>query len=226
MTLAPLPNWDSAASLATFHTGLYRGVIQGREMQKCADDLDRYKQIIDETDPDVIVEVGTRYGGSAVWFQTNSNAQVITVDRDFSQMTYEQCTELGRRGIVGIEGDSTDPATVAKVRRAIAEATVVSNPSVMVSLDGDHHSSTVWAEIQQYGMLVTSGCYLVVEDACFDLWEGEDSRRGGRNIPEVGGTLQALRLAGMEAHPWWVRDTGVEGRTPVSHSPCGWWVRK
>lgn len=220
MTLAPLPNWDSAASLATFHTGLYRGVIQGREMQKCADDLDRYQQIIDETDPDVIVEVGTRYGGSAVWFQTNSNAQVITVDRDFSQMNPAQFAELGRRGIIAISGDSTDPATVAQVRQAIQ------GTSVMVSLDGDHHSPTVWAEIQQYGMLVTPGQYLVVEDACFDLWEGEDSRRGGRNIPEVGGTLQALRLAGMEAHPWWERDTGVEGRTPVSHSPCGWWVRK
>jgi cephalosporin hydroxylase len=220
--LAPLPNWDSAASLATFHTGLYRGVIQGREMQKCADDLDRYQQILNETDPDVIVEIGTRYGGSAVWFHTQSNAKVITVDITMDQMTPEQFHALSRRGVTAICGHSTDPHTIAQVRQAIADS---GGRTVMVSLDGDHHSPTVWAEIQAYGAMVTSGQYLVAEDACFDLWEGEDSRRGGRSIPEVGGTLKALQLAGMVQHPWWVRDTGVEGRTSISHSPCGWWVR-
>jgi cephalosporin hydroxylase len=106
----------------------------------------------------------------------------------------------------------------------------------MVSLDSDHHSAHVQAEIDLLGrQFVTPGCYLVVEDGCFDLFARDGqidrARVGGSRIPEFGGPLDAIerQLGGdlpnpMTADLFW-RDESVEALSPVSHSPCGWWRR-
>jgi cephalosporin hydroxylase len=61
--------------------------------------------------------------------------------------------------VVLIEGPSTEPATLAKVKREIP-----SGASVMVVLDSDHSREHVLTELRNYGPLVTTGCYLVVAD--------------------------------------------------------------
>jgi hypothetical protein len=58
------------------------------------------------------------------------------------------------------------------------------------------------------------------------MWEGEDSRRGGRMIPELGGTLKALNLARLDVDPRYRRDEAIEAWTDISHSPCGWWEKR
>lgn len=222
--LSPLESWRSDWTLKTFYTGLYMGNLRGRTMQKCADDLERYDELINDTEPDVVVETGTRYGGSAMWFRDRVQ-MVVSVDLEPS-MT-QAMIDQHEPNTYFVQGDSTDPAIVAQVRRLIErEGTKIGRtPRVLVSLDSDHHAQHVFEEIVQYGQLVTRGCHLVVEDACFDMWTGEDSRRGGRGIPERGGPLKAMRLAGLEADPRWKRDEAIEAWTETSHSPCGWWER-
>lgn len=214
--LQPLDNWRSDQTLQTFHTGLYMGVLRGRTMQKCADDLDRYNELIEDTQPEVVIETGTRYGGSAMWFRDRVD-MVVSIDFD-AQMTQMMLDEHARNTWF-IRGDSKDPAIVSQVRE------LVKGKRVMVSLDSDHHANHVWQEITSYGPLVSKGCHLVVEDACFDMWTSEDARRGGRRIPEEGGPLKAMRLAGLEVDPRYKRDVEIEGWTQISHSPCGWWER-
>lgn len=212
--LTPLPSWSSKESLQTFHTGLYMGNLRGRTMQKCSDDLARYEEIINDTEPEVVVETGTRYGGSAMWFRDRV-PMVISVD--FEPQMSQAMLDEHEKNTWFIKGDSKDPGIVSQVKKLIGDR------RVMVSLDSDHHANHVWQEITLYGPLVTRGCFLVVEDACFDMWTGEDARRGGRRIPEEGGPLKAMRLAGLEVDPRWKRDTEIEEWTPISHSPCGWW---
>jgi cephalosporin hydroxylase len=72
--------------------------------------------------------------------------------------------------------------------------------------------------------MVSSGCYLVVEDGIADLGGEEVGRRCGNQIPQIGGPLVAIQeeLIGAEG---WYRDRSIEDLTPVSHHPAGWWVR-
>jgi cephalosporin hydroxylase len=216
--IGPLPGWDSEETARTFHNGLYMGLVQGRTMQKCADDLERYKELIEDTEVDVVVETGTRYGGSALWFNLQG-VQVISIDTEPQVTKVSRRADTERGEIQYITGNSTDPAVVSRVRQLTA------GRRTLVSLDSDHHAPHVFDEIQAYGPLVTRGCHLVVEDACFDLWEGEDSRRGGRRIPEIGGALKAINLAALDRDPRFKRDEAIEAWTPISHSPCGWWER-
>lgn len=217
LTVKPLESWNSDATRATFHTNLYHTVFDGRTMQKSADDLDRYTEIIGATQPDVVVETGCRYGGSALWFHRIFGVEVISVDIAFQLPTRHSYD--AHPGIKYLESSSIDPGVIVRIRE------LTEGKRVMVSLDSDHHANHVWQEIQMYGQLVTPGCHLVVEDACFDMWTGEDSRRGGRRIPEEGGPLKAINLAGLDVDPRFRRDVQTEELTDISHSPCGWWQR-
>jgi hypothetical protein len=73
---------------------------------------------------------------------------------------------------------------------------------------------------------------MVVEDACFDLFHragmSDRARIGGSRIPEIGGALLAIEDHVLlpdfgELHGKFWRDEALEGRTPISHSPAGWW---
>jgi hypothetical protein len=102
---------------------------------------------------------------------------------------------------------------------------------VMVSLDSDHHSMHVQTEISLWAPLVSPGCYLVVEDGCFDMWPGARGGLGGKQIPRLGGPLDAMRKMGLGSplecpepslKRFW-RDEALEGMSRISHSPAGWW---
>lgn len=207
---------DVNASLQTFALGTYEQRLDGLTVWKLAADLDRYATIIAATRPDVVVETGTKFGGSARWFEHQS-LDVVTVDVDgeSSRRARQVCERT-----TWIVGDSTDPAVVDRVARLVA------GRRVMVSLDSEHAAPHVAAEIAAYGPLVTPGCYLVVEDGIFDLTRDRQvQRRGGTRIPAEGGPLQAIGdvLAG---DPAWERDEAVERMHLVSHHPAGWWVRR
>ncbi len=223
--LTPVPNWDLEATWATFQHGTFHGVIAGLEIQKSADDLERYRWLVDTSQPDIVIETGTRAGGSAVWFQRELGLQVISIDRS-PQFTrgVPQVTGLGKPGIKFILGDSADPAMMSQVLPDLR------GKRVMVSLDADHHSVHVQREIALWSEVVSPGCFLVVEDGCFDLFaragHGERARVGGSRIPEVGGALAAIERTlgpgGVYADSFW-RDESIEAITPVSHSPVGFW---
>lgn len=216
--IQPLDSWDPSETLLTFYRNTYACNYQGRTMQKCEDDQKRYKELVRQTQPQLVIEVGTRYGGSALWFSQECNLDVISIDVDPMLPTKSSYTMHPR--IQYVVGNSVDRSLIANVQA------MVQGRRTMVSLDGDHHANHVWEEIALYGALVSSGCDLVVEDGCFDMWTGEDARRGGRQIPEQGGPLKAVNLASLDRDLRWERDTEIEGLTSVSHSPAGWWRRR
>jgi cephalosporin hydroxylase len=217
--LMPLDSWSMEDTHDTFRKGTFHGVIKGVEIQKSADDLDRYEQIIGETQPDIIVETGTRAGGSAMWFAARG-LEVVSIDvaPQFTRGTPDVS------GVTFIRGSSINPAIVEHV------TAMLQGKRVMVTLDADHHSPHVQAEMSIWGPLVTPGCYMVVEDACFDLFHraGHDdwARIGGSRIPEVGGTLHAIETSGIADAPEWERDVAIEGMTGTSHSPVGYWRKR
>lgn len=216
--IRPVDTWDDEGTRASFHDGTFENWILGRKVQKHRDDLRRLIMGIGIAKPDLVIETGTRWGGSAGWFAEIGKCGVISIDIapqvGWTARNYDQA----HRGITYIEGSSIDPDVVTRVSK------LTHGKRVMVVLDSDHHSDHVAYEIDAYGPMVSRGSFLVVEDGCFDMWEGEDSRRGGRSIPEVGGPLKAIneKLVGQ---PAWARFIEIEHAYRISHSPCGWWQR-
>lgn len=221
--LEPLSSWDSEATWATFMGNDFHQFIGGQEAQKTKDDLDRYDRIIRASRPDVVIETGTRHGGSALWF-AGRGLEVITMD--LNPEGWRPSVDWAG-GITCLRGHSSTELPAESVDY-INDA--VAGKRVMVSLDSDHHAPHVDDEILSWGPYVTSGCYLVIEDACFDMWTGQRARLGGGEIPERGGPLKAINEIEERADnwltTWFERDETIEGMTPVSHSPVGWWRRR
>jgi cephalosporin hydroxylase len=136
----------------------------GRPVIQLPEDLLRVQELVYRLRPDVIVETGVAYGGSLVFYATLCRAlghgRVIGVDvevRPHNRAAIEAhpLSDL----ITLIEGSSTAPATLGRVREVIGAA-----PTVLVVLDSCHRKDHVLAELEAYAGLVRPGAYLIVTD--------------------------------------------------------------
>ncbi|MFT3807418.1 CmcI family methyltransferase [Arenimonas sp.] len=167
-----------------YYDGIRRGetwgntFFMGIKVEKCPMDLWLHQELIFASKPDVIVETGTRFGGSALWFASLCDlvgkGRVVTVDIDD--------TVSGRPvhpRITYVHGSSADSALVDSIRDQIG-----AGETVMVVLDSDHGAGHVLAELRLFAELVTPDSYLVVEDTNIN---------GHPVIPEFGpGPMEAL----------------------------------
>jgi cephalosporin hydroxylase len=205
-TGSPLPvHVDLEASLESLASNAH---VKPDGMLKLDEDLERYRQIIEATKPEVIVETGTRSGASARWF-AEQGVDVVTVD--------VTPVDPDSRHVTAITGDAKDPAIAAKV------AELVGGRRCMVSLDSDHSGPHVAEEIKLYGPLVSPGCYLVVEDGIFGY--ATRTLRHQHGLGEmVGSPLDAI-AEHLDGNPDWSRDVAIERLSPVTHHPAGFWIR-
>lgn len=186
------------------------------DILKTVDDLTRYDRIILGTEPEVIVETGTRNGASARWFSQNYGIDIVTID--INPLVPEPWV-LDSPKVTWIRGDSTDPEVVEKVTE------IVAGRRAMVSLDSDHSHQHVLKEMELYSPLVSKGCYMVVEDGIFRYASPEKWVRHSFGNPSLGTPLDAIEDF-MVAHLGeWERDTKVESVTDKTHHVAGWWKR-
>lgn len=124
---------------------------------KCPLDLWVYQEIINETKPDVILETGTAYGGSALFLASIcdlvNGGRIITID------VAAQSDRPQHQRIKYLSGSSTSEGVVADLDRMIK-----ADERVMVILDSDHRAEHVRKELEIYSRWVSLGCYLIVED--------------------------------------------------------------
>lgn len=199
------------------------------DLWKHIDDLRRYDHIIRETKPELIIETGTNTGASASWMGSAlpTRPKVITIDTDGTR--WNRASDYG---IVRIEGSSVDPAVVGRVREIVRNWDWRGARRVMVSLDSDHSAAHVRREIELYAPLVTSGCYLVVEDGIFSWLNDAQwykhgcADRDGNRIYD-GNPLDAISYWSQDLYEalGFQRDHGVEFAYPVTMNPAGWWRR-
>jgi cephalosporin hydroxylase len=133
----------------------------GVRAAKCPMDMWVYQEILWQTRPDLIIECGTAWGGSALFYASmfdllGTGGEIITIDIAGDDQVPDRPTHPRTTYLTG---SSTDADIVARVRERAASA-----DRVMVVLDSDHSYAHVAAEIAAYSSLVTPGCYLVVED--------------------------------------------------------------
>ena len=156
----------------------------GAQILKNPFDLWIYQEIIFDTKPAVIVECGTRHGGSALYFASMcdllGHGRVISIDveKGESRPVHPRITYL--------VGSSLSESTLRHIEKATAGRTT------MVSLDSDHRQAHVLAEMRVYGQYVTRGCYMVVEDT---------NLNGHPVLPNFGpGPLEAVEQFVQENH--------------------------
>jgi cephalosporin hydroxylase len=170
---------------------------RGIPIQSAPNDLFVLQEIVHERTPDVIIESGTAYGGSAIFYASHldESGLVITIDihglRDGCFGPQISSEEEGRgsggegRGsgrcrraqenslwsrVRPLRGRSDDPAILKEVKRVLRGWALVHGrePKVMLSLDGPHFCDDVLGEIAGLAPFVTSGQYAVVQDTKMD----------------------------------------------------------
>jgi cephalosporin hydroxylase len=126
-----------------------------------------YQEIIYKVKPDVIVEIGSYFGGSTLFFahmlDLIGKGVVISIDinRENFKVSHER--------IVSITGNSSSSEVVRQV------SNICHGKTVMVIQDGDHHKLQVLKDLRAYWSLVSLNSYLIVEDGIVDLFKPGDS---------------------------------------------------
>jgi cephalosporin hydroxylase len=166
----------------------------GTTIWKCPLDLWLYQEIIHRIRPDLIIETGTAFGGSAHYLGTLcdvvGNGQVVSVD------IAPQPDLPAHPRVRYITASSVDPAIVHELGELARSV-----KTVMVILDSDHSEAHVGAELAVYSPLVTVDSYLVVEDT---------NVNGHPAWADFGpGPMEAAN-AFLATHPEFVRDPDGE----------------
>lgn len=120
-------------------------------------DLWLYQEMIHEFRPDVIIEAGTKFGGSAYYFarlfDLIGHGQVITID------TTVQPDRPEHPRITYLTGSSTDPAIAESVDKLVGDG------KPLIVLDSDHSREHVLEELRLWSPRVPLGWHIVVEDS-------------------------------------------------------------
>jgi len=155
----------------------YEQTWLGVPVWQLPDDLVALQRIVFDAQPNWIVETGTKFGGSAIFFasllammgaEERSPGGVITVDICETPQAREIFTEkphrlasLVRQRLIG---DAKSPQILEAIR-----ATIAAEPGpVLVFLDDWHDSDHVHAELLAYSQLIAPGGFLIAADTTFE----------------------------------------------------------
>lgn len=212
---------DAAANsdaIAAFHRGWYASrqtwgmtSFEGIPVLKNPLDLWIVQEAIWELKPTLIIETGTAFGGSALFYgrcmDKNGPGAIISIDCDPALVLPKHDK------VAFVTGYSVDPKIVEAVT-AIAKT----HPRVMVILDSDHSKKNVLDELNAYADLVTPGHLLIVEDTNLNGRPVPQDWNGG---PGPGPAVDEW----LPQHPEFERELLGE-RYMLTMHPGGWLRRK
>jgi len=152
-------------------------------------DLLRLQQIVVEVKPKWIVETGTKFGGSAIFFSSllkllgREDGGVITADLTQYSEAVETFRSHPHAGLIrkAIVGDAASQAVLDQVEQAMRG---YEGPT-LVFLDDNHNAEHVFREMNLYAPLVTPGSYLIVADTVFEDLAGTPVGTATEKYPDV-----------------------------------------
>lgn len=164
--------WQDSKIIERYYVKKFYQVYQGHEgfprrwqdttwlgisALKLPTDLWIYQEILYNIKPDLIIETGTMYGGSALFLATIcdviKNGKIISIDIN-KKDSFPQHDRIQY-----ITGSSTDEKTVNQIKDLKKLDDVV-----LVILDSDHSKNHVLKEMEIYSKFVTKNSFLIVED--------------------------------------------------------------
>lgn len=147
----------------------YTFTWMGVPVVQLPEDMIRLQEVLWRVQPDVIIECGVAHGGGVIYYASLCKAmgkgRVIGVELEFRGDHKQNIeTHLLAPLITLVEGSSTDPAIVEKVRGMIAPG-----ETVLVILDSNHSKQHVADELEAYCDMVTPGSYIVATDGSMEF---------------------------------------------------------
>jgi cephalosporin hydroxylase len=182
---------------------------------KSPSDMWNYQEIIAEVRPSLIVEFGSAFGGSALYWagvlrQLGGPFKVLSVD-----ISHELLRPEARRDpdVLFVESSSVAPGVAEMIRQLRTD-----HPGkVFAILDSDHSRDHVLAEMKTLRPLLSTGDYLVVEDSLLN---------GHPVAPEWGpGPYEAIEAYEKEFPDDYTHDTARADKFGWSFSPYGFLIR-
>ena len=153
-----------------FHVAAYNAASEGRswggatymgiKTWKWPGDMQLYQELVWELKPNIIIETGTAYGGSALYFahllDATSRGKMVSVDVNPVSNNYPRHPRIAYLGGYS----STSNQVVDEVDHLYD----FHGSPTLVILDSDHAKDHVLAELKAYASFVPPGSWLVVED--------------------------------------------------------------
>lgn len=160
---------EKSYSLKAIHKGHYKMEYRGVPCQKCPFDYVLYQMIIQEVNPDLIIEIGTNQGGSTLYLadllQIKGKGQIHSIDIS------EKCTELvknhPRISLFNQGWESYDLSNTSSFER------------ILVIEDSSHHYQNTLDVMNCFKDLISVSSYLIVEDGIIDDLGWSKSYDGG-----------------------------------------------
>jgi len=201
--------YDEAPKGLTWGSTTYMGV----KVWKSPMDMWLYQELIATIQPALIIETGTAFGGSALFYahlmDQIGHGKVLSIDLNPVQKTYPRHPRISYLG-----GYSSTHLQAVKEAGLAAITAVQGRGAVMVVLDSNHAQKHVEQELRCYAQLVTPSSYLVVEDT---------NVNGHPVYPDHGpGPAEALETW-LPQHPEFAADARLPARMLFSMHT---WLRK
>lgn len=157
---------DQLSQVKNFHK-LYFNLLEkksglqiswlGHQTGKTPLDMWLYQEFIVKNKPDLIIETGTHWGGSAIFFATICNlinfGEVLSIDL-YPKEELPRCDNLSY-----IHGSSIDNIVKKKV-----EDICKKKSNILVILDSNHKKDHVLEELRFYSKFIPKGGLIIVED--------------------------------------------------------------
>jgi cephalosporin hydroxylase len=126
-----------------------------------------YQEILYEVRPDVVIEIGSAYGGSTGYLadllDLLQNGMVVSIDIDRSRYQLQH-----HHRVFELTGDSSDPVVVSRVRE------ICRDKKTIIIQDGGHTKAQVLRDLEDYSPFVSLSSYFIVEDGIVDLFNPGD----------------------------------------------------
>jgi len=152
-----------------YHLWYYRNRIYntttwvGVKTLKTPTDMWNYQEILHSLEPALVIEFGTRYGGSALFLavvmrQIGNRFKLLSVDIDAETVSEQLRNDADIELMIMSSLDRRVAERIANLR------TEYPGPAFVI-LDSDHSKTHVIAEMKTLRPLLVSGDYLIVEDS-------------------------------------------------------------
>jgi cephalosporin hydroxylase len=134
----------------------------GIRTQKNPLDVWIYQEMLHELRPQVVLEFGSAFGGSALFLAhmlelLGDGGRVVTVDHAHTEFRAEH------PGIEKVSGKTQSPEVIHAVREHCQ------GQRTLAIHDASHEAADVLADLRTYADLVTPGSYFIVEDSTSDF---------------------------------------------------------
>jgi cephalosporin hydroxylase len=209
--------YDEAGKKLTWASTSYMGV----KLWKCPFDMWLYAELVHQVQPALIIETGTAFGGSALYFahlmDQIGHGKVLSIDLNPVQKTYPRHPRINYLG-----GYSSTHLRSVRDAGIMAVEAVRGQGAIMVILDSNHAAKHVLQELDCYAQLVTPASYLVVEDTNLNGHPIDPERGIGPPEGKGPGPFEALEKW-LPKHPEFVVDKHLPARMLFSMHT---WLRK